>query len=104
MRHPALKKGIKILFYSPLSGKNTNQDLRLPYDLLSPFQVLNLRASWPLFRVAHTLMAVYTEVSDTALAGFLADYDLGQLLAYKGIAEGVEIPIFCCMSPPDSSS
>jgi homoserine kinase type II len=35
-------------------------------------------------------MAVYTEVSDTALAGFLADYDLGQLLAYKGIAEGVE--------------
>ncbi len=35
-------------------------------------------------------MAVYTEVSDTALAGFLAEYDLGQLLAYKGIAEGVE--------------
>lgn len=35
-------------------------------------------------------MAVYTEVSDTALTGFLAEYDLGKLLAYKGIAEGVE--------------
>ncbi|QXX74437.1 homoserine kinase [Methylovirgula sp. HY1] len=35
-------------------------------------------------------MAVYTEVSDTALQAFLADYDLGRLLAYKGIAEGVE--------------
>ncbi len=35
-------------------------------------------------------MAVYTEVSDTDLKAFLADYDLGGLLAYKGIAEGVE--------------
>jgi homoserine kinase type II len=35
-------------------------------------------------------MAVYTEVSDTDLAAFLGDYDLGRLLAYKGIAEGVE--------------
>jgi homoserine kinase type II len=35
-------------------------------------------------------MAVYTEVSDTDLSTFLADYDLGRLLAYKGIAEGVE--------------
>jgi homoserine kinase type II len=35
-------------------------------------------------------MAVYTEVSDTDLAAFLADYGLGKLLAYKGIAEGVE--------------
>jgi homoserine kinase type II len=35
-------------------------------------------------------MAVYTEVSDTDLAAFLAGYDLGRLLAYKGIAEGVE--------------
>jgi homoserine kinase type II len=35
-------------------------------------------------------MAVYTEVSDTDLAAFLADYGLGRLLAYKGIAEGVE--------------
>lgn len=35
-------------------------------------------------------MAVYTEVTDAALAQFLADYDLGAVLALKGIAEGVE--------------
>jgi homoserine kinase type II len=35
-------------------------------------------------------MAVYTEVSDTELEAFLANYGLGKLLAYKGIAEGVE--------------
>jgi homoserine kinase type II len=35
-------------------------------------------------------MAVYTEVTDAALSAFLVDYDLGQVLALKGIAEGVE--------------
>jgi len=35
-------------------------------------------------------MAVYTEVDDEALEAFLAEYDIGELLAYKGIAEGVE--------------
>ena len=35
-------------------------------------------------------MAVYTEVNETELASFLADYDLGHVLALKGIAEGVE--------------
>lgn len=35
-------------------------------------------------------MAVYTDVSAEELAAFLADYDLGELLSYKGIAEGVE--------------
>lgn len=35
-------------------------------------------------------MAVYTEVSDAALTAFLEEYDLGSLLSYKGIAEGVE--------------
>ena len=35
-------------------------------------------------------MAVYTDVSDEALHGFLAAYDLGRLLSFKGIAEGVE--------------
>jgi homoserine kinase type II len=35
-------------------------------------------------------MAVYTEVSDEALSGFLADYDLGAVSSFKGIAEGVE--------------
>jgi homoserine kinase type II len=35
-------------------------------------------------------MAVYTEVSDDALAAFLTDYDIGGLVAFRGIAEGVE--------------
>ncbi len=35
-------------------------------------------------------MAVYTEVSDDDLANFLGRYDIGELLSYKGIAEGVE--------------
>lgn len=35
-------------------------------------------------------MAVYTDVTAEDLAQFLADYDLGDLLSYKGIAEGVE--------------
>ena len=35
-------------------------------------------------------MAVYTQVSDEALAEFLSAYDLGSALSFKGIAEGVE--------------
>jgi homoserine kinase type II len=35
-------------------------------------------------------MAVYTEVGDEALAVFLADYDIGSVVAFRGIAEGVE--------------
>jgi homoserine kinase type II len=35
-------------------------------------------------------MAVYTDVSAEELGKFLAGYDLGELLSYKGIAEGVE--------------
>ncbi|MCZ6814621.1 MAG: phosphotransferase, partial [Alphaproteobacteria bacterium] len=35
-------------------------------------------------------MAVYTEINDEELEDFLADYDLGGVLSYKGIAEGVE--------------
>ncbi|HEX7388513.1 MAG TPA: homoserine kinase, partial [Acidiphilium sp.] len=35
-------------------------------------------------------MAVYTEVSDDALAEFLGRYDIGRLVAFRGIAEGVE--------------
>jgi homoserine kinase type II len=35
-------------------------------------------------------MAVYTQVSNSALAAFLADYELGIPLSFKGIAEGVE--------------
>jgi homoserine kinase type II len=35
-------------------------------------------------------MAVYTEVSDEELTRFLTRYDIGALVGYKGIAEGVE--------------
>ena len=35
-------------------------------------------------------MAVYTQVSDDALAAFLDEYNLGKALSFKGIAEGVE--------------
>ncbi len=35
-------------------------------------------------------MAVYTDVAADELAEFLKDYDIGELLSYKGIAEGVE--------------
>ncbi|HEY7230562.1 MAG TPA: homoserine kinase [Pseudolabrys sp.] len=35
-------------------------------------------------------MAVYTDVAAEDLARFLSNYDIGELLSYKGIAEGVE--------------
>ena len=35
-------------------------------------------------------MAVYTEVTDDALAAYLQEYDLGTQVAFRGIAEGVE--------------
>ncbi|MEM9054096.1 MAG: phosphotransferase, partial [Pseudomonadota bacterium] len=35
-------------------------------------------------------MAVYTTVTDDDLNQFLADYDIGEATAFKGIAEGVE--------------
>src|SRR2546429_3582567 len=35
-------------------------------------------------------VAVYTDVVAEDLGAFLAGYDVGELLAYKGIAEGVE--------------
>lgn len=35
-------------------------------------------------------MAVYTDVTDEELEAFLQRYDLGELISFKGIAEGVE--------------
>jgi len=35
-------------------------------------------------------MAVYTDVGDDELAAFLAEYDVGAAVSFKGIAEGVE--------------
>ena len=34
-------------------------------------------------------MAVYTDITDDELAKLLADFDLGEALSFKGIAEGV---------------
>lgn len=35
-------------------------------------------------------MAVYTEVGDEELIGFVGEYDIGEVLSSKGIAEGIE--------------
>ncbi|MCF6200477.1 MAG: homoserine kinase [Hyphomicrobiaceae bacterium] len=35
-------------------------------------------------------MAVYTQISDDQLRAFLADYEVGELQSFKGIAEGVQ--------------
>ncbi|MFQ5764611.1 MAG: phosphotransferase, partial [Rhodospirillales bacterium] len=35
-------------------------------------------------------MAVYTEVGDEELLEFAAEYDIGEVLSCKGIAEGIE--------------
>ncbi|MDA0368535.1 MAG: homoserine kinase [Proteobacteria bacterium] len=35
-------------------------------------------------------MAVYTEITDDELAAFVSAYDIGRIVSFKGIAEGVE--------------
>lgn len=35
-------------------------------------------------------MAVYTDITESELGAFLRDYNIGELLSYKGIAEGTE--------------
>ena len=35
-------------------------------------------------------MAVYTEVTDEELTAFVAEYEIGEPLSCKGIAEGIE--------------
>ncbi|KAB2875539.1 MAG: phosphotransferase, partial [Bauldia sp.] len=35
-------------------------------------------------------MAVYTDITEAELGAFLREYDIGELLSYKGIAEGTE--------------
>ncbi len=47
-------------------------------------------------------MAVYTEVDDDELAAFVADYDIGEITACKGIAEGVENSNFLLQTDRDS--
>lgn len=50
-------------------------------------------------------MAVYTEVSDDALRDFLREYDIGEVVSFKGIAEGVENSNYLLqtMSVPDDA-
>ncbi|MDD9910685.1 MAG: homoserine kinase [Ahrensia sp.] len=47
-------------------------------------------------------MAVYTDVSDEALARFLNDYDIGQVVSFKGIAGGVENSNFYLQTDRDA--
>src|SRR5271165_5818936 len=48
------------------------------------------QAHTPLQGVRTPSMAVYTDVADDELQAFIALYDIGEVLACKGIAEGVE--------------
>ena len=47
-------------------------------------------------------MAVYTHVDEDALADFVAHYDVGPVIAFKGIAEGVENSNFLLQTERDS--
>ncbi|WP_099865186.1 homoserine kinase [Pararhizobium haloflavum] len=47
-------------------------------------------------------MAVYTDITEDELTAFLADYDVGRLTSYKGIAEGVENSNFLLHTSDDS--
>ncbi|CAA7628033.1 Homoserine kinase [Candidatus Terasakiella magnetica] len=47
-------------------------------------------------------MAVYTEVADDELAGFVAEYDIGAVVSCKGIAEGVENTNYLLQTDQDS--
>ena len=53
-------------------------------------RILSVAALAAARRSRVSAMAVYTDVAADELAEFLADYDIGELLSYKGIAEGVE--------------
>jgi homoserine kinase type II len=46
-------------------------------------------------------MAVYTDVSDDDLASFVARYDIGEPIAFKGIAEGVSNSNFFLQTTKD---
>ena len=49
-------------------------------------------------------MAVYTEVGDAELEAFLAEYDIGEAEALKGVAEGVENSNYLLTTTPGSTS
>ena len=47
-------------------------------------------------------MAVYTEISDDELVDFVAQYDIGEVVSCKGIAEGVENSNYLLRTTRDS--
>jgi homoserine kinase type II len=47
-------------------------------------------------------MAVYTQISDEDLEAFLADYAIGELISFSGIAEGVENSNFLVRTTADT--
>lgn len=47
-------------------------------------------------------MAVYTQISDEDLEAFLGEYDLGELVSFSGIAEGVENSNFLVRTTGDT--
>ncbi len=47
-------------------------------------------------------MAVYTEITDDELAAFIADYEIGTVVSFKGIAEGVENSNFLLQTDRDN--
>lgn len=47
-------------------------------------------------------MAVYTQISDGELEAFLGEYDLGKLVSFSGIAEGVENSNFLVRTTVDT--
>jgi homoserine kinase type II len=47
-------------------------------------------------------MAVYTDVGDEELAAFIGDYDIGEVVSCKGIAEGVENSNFLLRTERDT--
>ena len=48
------------------------------------------------------LMSVYTSVSEAQMRVFLQQYDLGEFISLKGIAQGVTTPII--LSPPPKAN
>ena len=47
-------------------------------------------------------MAVYTDIANDELNAFIAEYDIGNVVSYKGIAEGVENSNYLVQTDQDS--
>ena len=49
-------------------------------------------------------MAVYTDVTDQTLRGFVQQYAIGEITSFKGIAEGVENSNYLLKTTPHYQS